>query len=189
MEQHPIILENERVRLSPLTLDNFHLLYAIAAQDKLVQYSPSDIAHREGLKNYVETALEGQRKKTDIPFIIFDKATNSFAGSTRYMHIHWANKVLHIGSTWIGREFQGGGLNGQMKILMLDHAFETMGFEKVEFRVDERNIRSRKAVEKLGCTLEGILRKDVYLLDGFKRNTCCYGILKGEWQQIKAGRS
>jgi RimJ/RimL family protein N-acetyltransferase len=60
-----------------------------------------------------------------------------------------------------------------------------MDFEKVEFRVDERNIRSRRAVEKLGCKLEGILRKDVYLLDGFKRNTCCYGLLREEWEQRK----
>lgn len=64
---------------------------------------------------------------------------------------------------------------------MLDYAFTTLDFEKVEFRVDERNTASRKAVEKLGCVLEGILRKDVYLLDGFKRNTCCYGLLRTEW--------
>lgn len=185
-EEESIILENERVRLSALTLDNFHLLHDIAAQDKLVQYSPSNIATKDGLKEYVETALEQQRLKTAIPFIVYDKKTNKYAGSTRYMHIHWTNKVLHIGSTWIGREFQGSGLNGQMKFLMLDHAFEKMDFEKVEFRIDERNIRSRRAVEKLGCTLEGILRKDVYLLDGFKRNTCCYGLLREEWNQIKA---
>ena len=182
------ILENERVKLSPLTLDNFHHLSKIAAQDKLVQYSPSDIASETGLKKYVETALEQQDRKTSIPFIIFDKATGQYAGCTRYMNIHWVNKVLHIGSTWIGREYQGSGLNGQMKFFMLDHAFDEMGFEKVEFRIDERNGRSRKAVEKLGCSLEGILRKDVYLLDGFKRNTCCYGLLKEEWGDIRAAR-
>ena len=97
------------------------------------------------------------------------------------MNINWKNKVLEIGSTWIGREFHGSGLNTQMKKLMLDYAFNSMNFEKVEFRVDARNIASRKAVEKLGCQLEGILRKNVYLLDGFKRDTCCYGLLKEEW--------
>lgn len=97
------------------------------------------------------------------------------------MNIDWKNKVLHIGATWIGREFQGTGLNAQMKALMLKHAFKTMDFEKIEFRIDERNIRSRKAVEKLGGVLEGTLRKNVYLLDGFKRNTCSHGILKEEW--------
>ena len=68
-----------------------------------------------------------------------------------------------------------------MKLLMLNYAFDEMDFEKVEFRIDERNTRSRKAVEKLGAKLEGILRKNVYLLDGYKRNTCCYGILREEW--------
>ena len=97
------------------------------------------------------------------------------------MNIDQKNKVLEIGSTWIGREFQGTGLNGQAKLLMLNYAFNEMHFEKVEFRIDERNIQSRKAVEKLGAKLEGILRRNVYLLDGFKRNTCCYGLLKEEW--------
>ncbi len=178
-------MENERVLLSPLGLDNFHHLYPIAEQEKLVQYSPSDIESAAGLKKYVEIALEQQAAKSSIPFIVFDKLRQRFAGCTRYMNIQWGNKVLHIGSTWIGREFQGSGLNGQMKLLMLEHAFGPMGFEKVEFRIDERNIRSRKAVEKLGGVLEGILRKDVYLLDGFKRNTCCYGILCDEWENRK----
>lgn len=178
-----IVLENERVKLSPLTIGNYEHLIPIASQKKLVQYSPSDIETPDSLREYVLTALKQQEQNSSIPFIIFDKATEEFAGSTRYMNIHWKNKVLHIGSTWIGAKFQGTGLNTEMKRLMLKHAFTDMGFEKVEFRIDERNIRSRKAVEKLGCSLEGVLRKDVYLLDGFKRNTCCYGLLREEWEK------
>lgn len=176
-----ITLENDWVRLSPLTLDNCDHLIPIAAQEKLVQYSPSAIEAPDLLRKYVEMALSEQQRHTSIPFIIFDKKKGLHAGSTRYMNIHWINKVLEIGSTWIGREFQGSGLNGQVKFLMLDHAFNKMDFEKVEFRIDERNIRSRKAVEKLGAVLEGVLRKNVFLLDGYKRNTCCYGILRDEW--------
>lgn len=175
------ILEDERVKLTPLSLDNFKELVPVASEHKLVQYSPSDIETLDSLKNYTEVALKLKEEKSAIPFLIYDKQKKMFAGSTRYMNINWKNQVLHIGSTWIGRKFQGTGLNTHMKKLMLDHAFATMGFEKVEFRVDERNIKSRKAVEKLGAQLEGILREDVYLLDGFKRNTCCYGLLKREW--------
>ena len=98
------------------------------------------------------------------------------------MNIDQNNKVVEIGSTWIGRDFQGTGLNRHMKELMINNAFHKMGYEKIEFRIDERNTPSRKAVEKLGARLEGILRENVYLLDGYKRNTCCYGILKREWQ-------
>jgi len=181
----PPALENERVKLSLLDLSNYKHLLPIAQQENLIQYSPSDISTTEKLKNYVEVAVDGYYHKTAIPFIIFDKAKNAYAGSSRYMNMNWNYKVLEIGATWIGREFQGTGLNTHIKFLMLEYAFETLGFEKVEFRIDERNIRSRKAVEKLGATLEGILRKNVYLKDGFKRNTCCYGILKEEWNAIK----
>jgi RimJ/RimL family protein N-acetyltransferase len=175
------ILENDLVKLEPLSLANYHYLLPIARQEKLVQYSPSHIETAEALKSYVEEALEKERNFLAMPFIIYDKTRKAYAGSTRYMNIDHKNKVLEIGSTWIGREFQGTGLNGEAKLLMLNYAFDGMHFEKVEFRIDERNLRSQKAVEKLGVKLEGVLRKNVYLLDGFKRNTCCYGILKEEW--------
>ncbi|GAB5563039.1 MAG: GNAT family protein [Winogradskyella sp.] len=178
-------LENTRVRLSPLTLDNYHNLNAIANEKDLIYYSPSKISSPEALKDYVEIAIKGNEEGTIIPFLVFDKASQRYAGSTRFGLINWKNKVLHIGWTWIGQEFQGTGLNKNMKFLMLQYAFETLEFEKVEFRIDERNKKSRKAVEKLGATLEGILRKDVVMNDGFRRSTCCYGILKEEWPLIK----
>lgn len=185
---HVPTLENERVLLIPLDLSNYEKLIPIASQEKLVQYSPSAIETPESLRYYVEIALKQLNEGTAIPFIIYDKQHSTVAGCTRYMNIDYKNKVLHIGSTWIGRQFQGTGLNGHMKYVLLEYAFGPMDFEKVEFRVDERNVRSRKAVEKLGCTLEGILRKDVYLLDGYKRNTCCYGIFRDEWNEIKEQR-
>ncbi|RLD26894.1 MAG: N-acetyltransferase [Bacteroidetes bacterium] len=178
-------LENKNVKLTLLDLSNYEKLIQIAQQDKLVQYSPSKIDTHDDLKSYVQTAVDGYYHKTTIPFIVFDKTQNAYAGCTRFMNIDWNNKVIEIGATWIGREFQGSALNKSIKLLMLHYAFETLNFEKVEFRIDERNIRSRKAVEKIGATLEGILRQNVYLLDGFKRNTCCYGILNTEWKSIK----
>ncbi|MFV9550837.1 GNAT family N-acetyltransferase [Algibacter sp. PT7-4] len=178
-------LENNRVKLSPLNLENYIHLLEIAKQDNLIQYSPNKINTPNSLKTYVQTAINAYNHKTAIPFIIFDKQTNAYAGCTRFGLIHWHNKVLHIGWTWIGKSFQGTGLNTNMKFLMLQYAFETLNFDKVEFRIDERNIASRKAVEKIGGTLEGILRKDTLMLDGFKRSTCCYGILKEEWPELK----
>ncbi len=180
-----MILEDNRVRLEPLSKEHQPLLQAVASEEKLVQYSPSDIATAATLLNYIALALKDRDSGTAFPFAIFDKMAGEYAGSTRYMNIDNTNKVLEIGSTWIGRSYQGSGLNTHMKILLLDNAFGPMGFEKVEFRIDERNIRSRKAVEKLGAKLEGILRQNVYLLDGFKRNTCCYGLLKDEWRVTK----
>lgn len=176
-------LENEFVKLSPLTLENYHYLQAIASQEKLTQYSPSIINTPIALQSYVATALAQQKANTSIPYIIFDKKNNLYAGSTRFMNINWTHKVLEIGATWIGKEFQGTGLNSHIKKLMIDYVFNDLQFEKVEFRIDERNLRSRKAVEKLGAILEGILRKNVFLPEGYKRNTCCYGLLREEWKK------
>jgi len=178
-------LEDERVKLFLLDLSNYHHLLPIAQEKDLIQYSPSKIDTPEDLKAYVQLAVDGYYHNTIIPFIVYDKTAKAYAGSTRFGLINPKNKVLHIGWTWIGKRFQGTGLNKHMKFLMLQYAFEVMGFDKVEFRIDERNIRSRKAVEKLGATLEGILRNDTIMQDGFKRSTCCYGILKEEWIEIK----
>lgn len=179
-------LENEYVKLTLLDLSNYEHVAAIAGEKDLIYYSPSAISTPEKLKAYVQQAVDSYYQKTAIPFIIYDKKKQAYAGCTRFGLIHYKNKVLHIGWTWIGTDFQGSGLNTQMKFLMLRYAFETLDFDKVEFRIDERNIKSRKAVEKIGGTLEGILRKDTLMLDGFKRSTCCYGILKEEWPGIKA---
>ena len=181
-----LTFENDRVKLLPLSLENYEELSHITMQPGLVRYSPGDLENPQGFMEYVIAALEARERGLAIPFIIYDKKVKAYAGSTRYMHIDWKNRVLHIGATWIGQEFQGTGLNSAMKALMLTYAFEDMDFEKVEFRIDERNIASRKAVEKLGAKLEGILRKNVYLDDGYKRNTCCYGLLREEWRLKKA---
>lgn len=178
-------LETNRVKLSLLDLSNYEHLLKVAQEPDLIYYSPSTISSPEALKAYVKTAVDAFYHKTVIPFIVYDKDKQIYAGSTRFGLINWKNKVLHIGWTWIGHEFQGTGLNKHMKFLMLQYAFETLAFEKVEFRIDSRNQKSRKAVEKLGATLEGILRSDTLMKDGYRRSTCCYGIIKEEWPTIK----
>lgn len=179
-------LEDNRVKLSLLDLSNYKNLIPIAEQENLVQFSPSTIHTPEYLKKYVQDVVDDYYHLTAIPFIIYDKQYQAYAGSTRFMNIDRKNSVLEIGATWIGKEFQGTGLNKHMKFLMLQYAFENMKIEKVEFRVDERNVRSRKAVEKLGAIYEGTLRKNILMPNGFKRSSCYYGILQEEWPKIKS---
>ncbi len=178
-------LENDRVKLSLLDLSHTERLISIANDPDLLQYSPSEVHNPQLLRAYILEALNDFYKGTSIPFIIFDKYYQSYAGSTRFGMIDRENKVLHIGWTWLGREFRGTGLNDNVKFLMLEYAFEEMLMHKVEFRIDERNLRSRKAIEKISAVLEGILREDIVLSDGYRRNSCCYGILKDEWPAIK----
>lgn len=184
MNDQPI-LENDFVKLEPLTLEDVNRLLPVAQEENLIQYSPSTINSNEDLTLYIKNAISDREHKTSIPFTIYHKELNSYIGATRFGLINNYNNVLHIGWTWISKSVQGTGINKQIKFLMLQYAFEILQFEKVEFRIDERNIRSRKAVEKIGGTLEGILRKDTLMNDGFRRSTCCYGILKEEWAHIK----
>jgi len=179
------ILENDFVALYPLQKEDINKLEVIALEDNLTQYSPSFITSKEELYAFINNALAAREKLTAIPFAIFDKAKEQFVGSTRFGNINPLNKVLHIGWTWISKSVQGTGVNKQMKFLMLQYAFEILEYEKVEFRVDERNIRSRIAVERIGGVLEGTLRKDTLMKDGYRRSTCCYGILKSEWSKTK----
>ena len=179
------ILENNIVQLIPLEENHTDVLIDIAFEKDLIHYSPSDISSTEKLQKYINQAIRDKNIGTTLPYLIFDKRTQQYIGCTRFGFINTKNKTLHIGWTWISKKAQGTGINTHIKFLMLQYAFETLDFEKVEFRIDERNARSRKAVEKIGGTLEGILRKDTLMLDGFRRSTCCYGILKEEWPKIK----
>lgn len=175
-------LKNNRARLEPLTPENYPCLVEIAREPGLVRYSPGNLTTAEGFEAYFQKALREMQEGTSRVFLIRDREAGQWAGTTRFMRIDTSNRVLEIGATWMGRRFQGTGLNSAVKSLMLEAAFGPMGFERVEFRIDERNIRSRKAVEKLGARLEGVLRRNVYLNDGFKRNTCVYGLLREEWE-------
>ncbi|MDG1573083.1 GNAT family protein [Robiginitalea sp. M366] len=174
-------LENARARLIPLDAKNQHLLQEVAREPGLIRYSPGILHTPEGFSTYMGKAMAEAAQGQSIPFLIWDKKTDTPAGSTRFMRIDRVNKVVEIGSTWIGKAYWGTGLNTAVKQLMLAQAFGPLGFEKVTFRIDSRNLRSRGAVEKLGAILEGTLREDVYLADGFKRDTCVYGLLRREW--------
>ncbi|RMB56989.1 N-acetyltransferase [Dokdonia sinensis] len=180
------ILQNDRARL--LALETFHFpdLLPLSKQVDLHKYGASDISSPDKLRKYMNDAFAKREEGLSLPFIIFDKKYSSFAGCTRFGNIDRKNKTVHIGWTWLGKDFRGSGLNQHIKFLMLRYAFEKLSFEKVEFRIDERNTQSRKAVEKIGATLEGILRKDIITKSGIRRSSCCYGILREEWPEIKA---
>ena len=117
----------------------------------------------------------------EYPFIVFDKRTNEYAGSTRFYDIQPANKVLQIGYTWYGKKFQGTGLNKNCKLLLLSFAFEELGMERVEFRADNRNEKSIAAMKGIGCVAEGVLRSHAVTPAGARRDSIVLSILKNEW--------
>lgn len=181
-----ITLEDDYVRIEPLRKSHLQELYPIAiSYPDLLKYSPSPFGDRTNLKVYIETALTGKKEKNRYPFIIFDKRHNKYIGSTSLGDVSNKDLRLQIGWTWLEKESQGTGLNKHCKFLLLNFAFNKLNFERVEFKTDSRNAQSRRAIEKIGATYEGELRSHTLMLDGYRRNTVCYSILKGEWPLIQ----
>lgn len=181
-----ILLENEFVRLEPLKMSHLDFLVPIAEQTPdLLKFSPSPFGDRAALQDYIQIALDEKSNLNRHPFVIFDKQKEKYAGSTSFADISAKNQRLEIGWTWIGKDFQGTGLNKNCKFLMLRYAFEILAFERVEFKADSRNLQSRRAIEKIGATYEGELRSHTLMNDGYRRHTVYYSILKDEWQAVK----
>jgi RimJ/RimL family protein N-acetyltransferase len=180
-----IVLENEYALLRPLVMTDVSNLLPIAISEKdLIRYSPAEMHSEELLTKYIATWVEDRAKGTRYPFIIFDKVKNAYAGSTSFLNISGTHKRLEIGSTWIGKDFQRSPLNRNCKLLLLSYAFET-GAERVEFLTDQRNLQSQKAIAGIGATFEGTLRSHITMLDGYRRSSMCYSIIKPEWPEVK----
>ncbi|MDD2797607.1 MAG: GNAT family protein [Bacteroidales bacterium] len=175
-------LENEVVLLRPLALSDIdNLIHFALSEPELWKYSLIQADGEEQMKNYIDLALKGREAEKEYPFIVFDKRTNSYAGSTRFYDIQLVHQTLQLGYTWYGKEFQGSGLNKHCKFLLLDFAFNQLDMERVEFRADNDNQRSIAAMKSIGCSVEGILRSNGQKPDGTRRDSIILSILKQEW--------
>ena len=177
-----LILEDDVVLLRPLQLTDVDYLLDISENEpETWEYSLVRANGKENLINYIQMAIDGRDKKTEFPFIVFDKRTGRYAGSTRYYDINFPFKTLQLGYTWYGKDFRGTGLNQHCKFLLLQQAFEVMNMERVEFRADNKNAISIAAMKSIGCTVEGILRKNMPTYDGNRRDTIVLSILRNDW--------
>jgi RimJ/RimL family protein N-acetyltransferase len=181
--ENEYILENEFVQLRSLkTVDFDYLLPFSLKEPEIWKYSLFEASGESALKNYIEKAIVARQNKNEYAFIVFDKTTNSYAGTTRFCDIQLTNKSLQIGYTWYGKEFQGTNINKNCKLLLLSFAFDTLGVERVEFRADNGNERSIAAMKSLGCTIEGILKSHCLKPDGSRRDSIILSILKPAWE-------
>ncbi len=181
------ILEDDCVLLRSLAIEDCgNLLLFALTEPEIWKFSLVAVAGEENMKKYVETTLAQRLEGKEYPFIVFDKRTQEYAGSTRFYDIQLANKTLQLGYTWYGKKFQGTGLNKHCKYLLLQFAFETLGMERVEFRADNNNHRSVAAMKSIGCTVEGVLRSHAPKHEGGRRDSIILSILKSEWPKVKA---
>ena len=175
------ILENDVVQLRPLTNEDFDILSQFSLQEpELWTYSLVPAGGLENLRTYMNLAIKDKEARKSYPFIVYDKRTGKYAGSTRFYDYQEQHNTVQLGFTWYGKEFQGTGLNKNCKLLLLEFAFETLGLDRVEFRADASNTLSIAAMKSIGCTVEGILRSNCKSLTG-RRDSIVLSILKIEW--------
>jgi RimJ/RimL family protein N-acetyltransferase len=177
------VLEDDRVLLRLLREDDYNNLLAISLHEPDTwKYSLVGAEGEEGLKNYMSIALKAWREEKEYPFIVFDKRSNEYAGSTRFYDINEEFKTLQLGYTWYGEKFRGTGLNKHCKFLLLSFAFEHLGMERFELRADNNNETSIAAMKSIGCKVDGILRSNMPTRNGnTRRDSIVLSILKNEW--------
>jgi len=182
----PITLQGAIATLEPLTPSHHDDLVEAARDGELWKLWYTTIPTPEKMREEIERRLKLQAQGTMLPWAVIDHATRKAVGVTTYMNIDATNKRVEIGSTWYRKSVQRSGMNTQCKFLLLAHAFETLGCIAVEFRTNFFNHSSRRAIERLGAKLDGILRSHVVMPNGTLRDSCVYSIIAGEWPAVKA---
>jgi RimJ/RimL family protein N-acetyltransferase len=187
-DPRPVVLAGHHVRLEPLQPAHAGALYAAGRDPEIHRYltgpapaSPADMAA------VVASALATVAAGSQVAFVIVHLASGRVAGTTRFLDIRRGDRALEIGHTWLTPEFQRTAVNTEAKYLLLRHAFEDLGAVRVQLKTDERNGRSRRAIERLGARFEGVLRNYQTCWDGFVRNTAMYAVTDADWPAVKSG--
>ena len=179
-------LRGRLVVLEPLVLRHEHELFEAAQDGALFDWLPENLAtSREDLRHWLIWSLEAARRGHEVPFAILGAGSGRAVGSTRFHEIRLEHRRVEIGWTWLARSAWGTGVNVETKLLLLTRAFEVARCRRVEFKTDARNERSRGALEALGATYEGVLRKHMVVQRGAARDSAYYSIIDEEWPRVK----
>src|SRR6202158_4249780 len=186
MMMTPVVLEGQHVRLEPLAKEHLPELARVGLDVELWRWIPVPVRTAEELAEYIETALEEQKRGVSLPFALIEKATGRAIGSTRYGNIDRTHHRVEIGWTWVAREWQRSAVNTEAKYLLLRHAFETLGCIRVELKTDSLNEKSRAAILRIGAKEEGIFRNHMITSSGRLRHSVYFSIVNSEWSAVKA---
>ena len=157
----------------------------LTADPSMWIYFTVDLSVKSELSDWVETGLNEHKNLILLSFTIINKSVDKLIGSTSFGNFSEKDQRVEIGRTWIAKEFQGTGVNDEIKFLMLKYAFEVMQFERVEVKTDVLNLKARRALCRIGFNEEGILRSHMVMTHGRRRDTIYYSILKSEWDAVK----
>jgi RimJ/RimL family protein N-acetyltransferase len=182
----PISLYGNAVTLAPLAHAHEADLAKAAADGDLHRLWYTTVPTPDKVRAEIDRRLGLQAKGSMLPFAVIDPASGRAVGMTTYMNIDATNRRVEIGSTWYAASVQRTGLNTECKYLLLRHAFEDIDCVGVEFRTHYLNTQSRRAIERLGAKLDGILRHHMIMPNGTLRDTCVYSIIQPDWPTVKA---
>lgn len=182
------ILENETVRLKPLKTSDFDVLLPYSENEpEIWEFNAGGANGKDNLEKYISNAVLQRKQEKEYAFIIFDKRTRKYVGSTRFYGIFLEKQTIEIGYTWYGKEYQGTGINKNCKFLLLEFAFEKLSMERVAFAANSKNSRSLNAMKSIGCVVEGVLRNCSKDAEGNRIDVTRLSILKSEWYEtVKA---
>jgi RimJ/RimL family protein N-acetyltransferase len=181
----PLVLERDGVRLEPLNDEHQVGLGAAASDGRLWEVWFTAVPPPDGMRTYIAAALEGQRAGHMLPWTVIDVQSGAIIGSTRYHDVVPALDRVEIGYTWYAASRQRTHVNTTCKLLLLWHAFETLGCKVVALRTDNFNFRSQRAIEALGAKKDGVIRHFGLRRDGTPRDTVMYSILAAEWPDVR----
>lgn len=183
----PLTLAGELVTLEPLHRDHHDELVDAVRDGQLWRLWYTAVPAPESMGKEIERRLSLQGAGSMLPFTVRRHSDGLIIGMTTYMGIDPILPRVEIGSTWYRASTQGSGLNVDAKLLLLTHAFDSLGCPAVEFRTHWMNHQSRAAIERLGAKLDGVLRQHMRMADGSLRDTCVYSIVEAEWPQVRSG--
>jgi RimJ/RimL family protein N-acetyltransferase len=179
-------LRGRLVTVEPLAAEHEQGLRQAAGDGELFRWMPRDLgASPEQIRPWLDSSLEAARTNREVPFAIALADSGTVVGSTRFLEIRLEHLRVEIGWTWLARSVWGTGVNVETKLLLLTHAFETVGCRRVEFKTDARNERSRGALTALGASFEGVLRKHMVVQHGAERDSAYYSVIDDEWPHVK----
>jgi len=185
-DPRPTVLRGTHVLVEPLRLSHANDLLLAGGDDATWRYMArpalGSVADAESM---IRQALVETEAGREVAFAIVAAASGTAVGSTRFLDIQRPHRALEIGWTWIGAPWQRTAINTECKLLLLGHAFDTLGAHRVTLKTDARNERSQRAIERIGGVREGVLRRHRLCWDGFVRDTVYYGILDHEWPHVR----
>jgi N-acetyltransferase len=180
----PFSLVGRDVRLEPMSLAHLPALTAVGADPEIWRWYSVNGATPETMRAFVQDAIDSQAKGSAVPFTVFD-AAGAIVGSTRFGAIERKHKRAEIGWTFLAPRCQRTGINTEMKYLMLRHAFEAWGLQRVEFKTDSLNEKSRNALKRIGALEEGTLRNHMITFTGRVRHSVYYSVTREDWPRVK----